>query len=285
MNGHVNPVKLFALVALTMTAFALNSVLNRIGVALQGMDPLDFATARTAAGAAMLWGLVLLRNKPRPPVMTTRRYAGALALAVYMVGFSWAYITLDAGLGALILFGVLQIVVFGWAVIEGGNIPLLRWIGAAIALSGLCVLLWPSGDAAVPLGGALSMTVAGIAWAAYTLLGRAEADPLGATASNFLLCLPLVAATLFIAGVGNMPLGGIITAIVAGAITSGLGYALWYVALPSLPTTLAGIAQLSVPVIAVAAGVLFLQEPLTGRLIIAGALVLGGIAVSVTARR
>jgi drug/metabolite transporter (DMT)-like permease len=277
--------KLFTLVALTMCAFAANSVLNRIGVALQGMDPLDFATVRTAAGAAMLWILVVVRSAARPPVLTRKRIAGAASLAVYMVGFSWAYITLDAGLGALILFGVLQIVIFGWAVTEGGTIPLLRWIGAAIALTGLCVLLWPGGDASVPLGGAISMTVAGIAWAAYTLLGRAEADPLGATAGNFLLCLPLVTAAMLWVGHGPMPVGGVITAIIAGAITSGLGYALWYRALPSLPTTVAGIAQLSVPVIAVASGVMFLNEPLTARLLVAGGLVLGGIAVSLTARR
>lgn len=277
--------KLTALVALIMCAFAANSVLNRIGVALQGMDPMDFATVRTGAGAAMLWLLVAMRKAPKPAIISAKRLAGAAALAVYMIGFSWAYITLDAGLGALILFGVLQIVVFGWAVVEGGTIPLLRWIGAIIALTGLCVLLWPSGEAAVPIGGAISMTIAGASWAIYTLLGRTEADPLGATASNFLLCLPLVAAAMIWAGIGDMPLPGIITAIIAGAITSGLGYALWYRALPALPTTVAGIAQLSVPVIAVAAGVVFLSEPLTLRLILAGGLVLGGIAVSLTARR
>ena len=277
--------KLFGFVALTMCAFAANSVLTRIGVALQGMDPLDFATVRTAAGALMLWLLVIVRKAPSPPVLTRKRMAGAAALAVYMVGFSWAYITLDAGLGALILFGVLQVVIFGWAVFEGNNIPLLRWIGAVIALTGLCVLLWPSGEAAVHLGGAISMTIAGIAWAAYTLLGRAESDALGATASNFLLCCPLVAAAMVWIGIGAMPLNGIFTAIIAGAITSGVGYAMWYHALPSLPTTVAGIAQLSVPVIAVAAGVALLSEPLTLRLIVAGAFVLGGIAVSLTARR
>ncbi|MFA8440820.1 DMT family transporter [Yoonia sp.] len=277
--------KLFALVALTMCAFAANSILNRIGVALQGMEPMDFATVRTGAGAAMLWVLVMMRKGPRPAVLSAKRIAGAAPLTVYMIGFSWAYITLDAGLGALILFGVLQIVVFSWAVIEGGRIPLLRWIGAGIALLGLCVLLWPSGDAKVPVGGAISMTIAGAAWAVYTLLGRAEADPLGATASNFLLCLPLVALVMVWVGIGEMPASGIVTAIIAGALTSGLGYALWYRALPALPTTVAGIAQLSVPVIAVAAGGVFLSEPLSLRLVVAGGLVLGGIAVSLTARR
>lgn len=277
--------KFFALVAVTMCAFAANSVLNRIGVAMQGMDPLDFASVRTAAGAGMLWILVLLRKAPRPEVLTAKRLAGGAALALYMIGFSWAYITLDAGLGALILFGVLQIVVFGWTVCVGIPIPLVRWIGAGIALTGLCVLLWPTGTAVVPLGGALSMAVAGASWAVYTLLGQAEADPLGATASNFLLCLPLVVAVMILAGIGDMPLPGIMTAIIAGALTSGLGYALWYRALPFLPATVAGIAQLSVPVIAVVAGVVLLGEPLTLRLSLAGTLVLGGIAVSLTARR
>ncbi len=277
--------RLFLLVTLTMCAFAANSVLNRIGVALQGMDPMDFATIRTGAGAAMLWGLVALRRAPAPQVLSAKRLFGALALAIYMVGFSWAYISLDAGLGALILFGVLQVVVFGWAVVEGGTVPALRWIGAGIALVGLCVLLWPAGAATVPPGGAVSMAIAGAAWAVYTLLGRAEADPLGATASNFLLCLPLVAAVLLIAGVGSFNLAGTITAVIAGAITSGLGYALWYRTLPSLPTTIAGIAQLSVPVIAVGAGVLFLSEPLSLRLVVAGMLVLGGIGISLLARR
>ncbi|MEO1638395.1 MAG: DMT family transporter [Pseudomonadota bacterium] len=277
--------RLFALVALTMCAFAANSVLNRIGVALQGMAPMDFAMVRTGAGAGMLWLLVLLRRTPRPPVLTAKRLYGALALAVYMVGFSWAYITLDAGLGALILFGVLQIVVFGWAVVEGATIPLMRWLGAAVALVGLTVLLWPGGNAAIPPGGAVAMTIAGAAWAIYTLLGRSEGDPLGATASNFLLCFPVVAAVMLIVGMGPVNLPGTVTAVIAGAITSGIGYAMWYRALPSLPTTVAGIAQLSVPVIAVAAGVVFLAEPLSLRLIVAGTLVLGGIAISILAGR
>ncbi|MEL6837944.1 MAG: DMT family transporter [Pseudomonadota bacterium] len=277
--------QIFLLTALTMTAFASNSLLNRVGIAQYGMDPFDFAVIRTVAGAAMLWLLVLMRRQSRPQLLSPKRLAGALALAIYMIGFSWAYITLDAGLGALILFGVLQVVVFGWAVFERQTVPPLRWIGAGIALIGLCVLLWPSGTTQVPLLGAASMVAAGVSWAAYTLLGRAEADPLGATASNFFLCLPLVALTL-LAGTGQtMTAGGIVTAIVAGAVTSGLGYALWYRVLPGLQTTVAGIAQLSVPVIAVAAGVALLGEVLTARLVIAGVLVLGGIAVSLITRR
>ncbi len=277
--------QLFLLVALTMTAFAANSILNRIGVAEFGMDPMDFAAIRVVAGAAMLWLLILTRSAPRPAIWVPKRWAGAVMLAIYMVGFSWAYISLGAGLGALILFGVLQVVVFGWAVVEGQSIPLMRWIGAGIALIGLCVLLWPGGQATVPFAGAMSMAAAGVGWAAYTLLGRAESDALGATAGNFLLCVPLTGFAMVVAGGGPMSLMGILTAVVAGAVTSGLGYALWYRVLPSLPTTVAGIAQLSVPVIAVAAGAVLLAEPLTLRLLSAGALVLGGIALSLLVRR
>ncbi len=277
--------QLFLLVALTMTAFAANSILNRIGVADFGMDPMDFAAIRVVAGAVMLWLLILTRNAPRPAIWVPKRWAGAIMLAIYMVGFSWAYISLGAGLGALILFGVLQVVVFGWAVIEGQTVPLMRWIGAGIALIGLCVLLWPGGRATVPFAGAMSMAAAGVGWAAYTLLGRAESDALGATAGNFLLCVPLTGLAMVVASGGPMSVMGILTAVVAGAVTSGLGYALWYRVLPSLPTTVAGIAQLSVPVIAVAAGAVLLAEPLTLRLLSAGALVLGGIALSLLVRR
>lgn len=276
---------LFLCVALTMTAFAANSVLNRVAVAEFQMAPMDFAAIRVVAGAAVLWALILPRAAARPVLWVPRRLAGAAMLAVYMIGFSWAYISLDAGLGALILFGVLQVIVFGWAVWEGQTIPLMRWIGALIALLGLCILLWPSGETAVPLAGSLAMVAAGIGWAGYTLLGRAEADALGATAGNFLLCVPLTGLAMLLGSSGPLPLPGVLTAIFAGAVTSGLGYALWYRVLPSIPTTVAGIAQLSVPVIALAAGVLLLAEPLTPRLLTAGTLVLGGIALSLLPKR
>jgi len=278
-------IKIFLLLVLTMCAFASNSILNRIGVARYGMDPMDFAAIRVAAGAAMLWVLVLLRGKMPPRIWTWRRGAGALALAAYMIGFSWAYLSLEAGLGALILFGVLQVVIFGWAVRERQTIPLMRWCGACIAFAGLCALLWPAGAQSVPPGGALAMIVAGVAWAVYTLLGKGEPDAMGATAVNFLICLPVVALALPFSNAGFFTTPGVLTAVAAGAVTSGLGYALWYYVLPHLPATIAGIAQLSVPVLTVIAGAVLLSEPLSARLILAGALVLGGIGVSVIPRR
>lgn len=272
--------RLFFLVALTMCAFAANSVLTRVGIAHYGMEPVGFATLRVAAGALALAALVMARGGS-PLKGLASRWRGALALAVYMLGFSWAYLTLGAGLGALILFGALQIMMFGWAVWRGQDIPHMRWIGAGFAMIGLFVLLWPTKSFAVPFGGTVLMIVATLGWAIYTILGQGSKDPLAVTAGNFLVCLPFVGAALLLNGVsGPMPVAGICSALAAGALTSGLGYALWYRVLAQLPTTIAAVAQLSVPVIAVVAGVVFLDEPLTLRLAIAGALVLGGIAVS-----
>ena len=271
--------KLFFLVAVTMTAFAANSVLNRVGVATFGMDPFVFAVIRVAAGATMLAVLVTLRGQS-PFVDLPNRWRGALALTVYMIGFSWAYLNLGAGLGALILFGILQMMMFGWAVFKRQPVPVMRWVGAAFALVGLAVLLWPSGPAMVPFAGTLAMVAATAGWAAYTILGQGVRDPLAVSAGNFILCLPLVALSLLLASGGVLSVGGVAAAIVAGAVTSGMGYALWYRVLPELPTTVAAVAQLSVPVIAVLAGVIFLAEPVSVRLIAAGVLVLGGIAVS-----
>ena len=271
--------KLFSLVAVTMTAFAANSVLNRVGVATFGMDPFVFAVIRVAAGATMLAVLVTLRGQS-PFVDLPNRWCGALALTVYMIGFSWAYLSLGAGLGALILFGILQMMMFGWAVFKRQPVPVMRWVGAAFALVGLAVLLWPSGPAMVPFAGTLAMIAATAGWVAYTILGQGVRDPLAVSAGNFILCLPLVALSLLLASGGVLSVGGVAAAIVAGAVTSGMGYALWYRVLPELPTTVAAVAQLSVPVIAVLAGVIFLAEPVSVRLIAAGVLVLGGIAVS-----
>jgi len=278
-------IRIFVLLVVTMSAFAANSVLTRLGVALYGMDPMDFAAIRVAAGGLMLWALIGLRGTARPALWSGRRIAGAGCLAGYMIGFSWAYLSLEAGIGALILFGVIQVVIFGWSVAAAQAIPPRRWLGALVAFGGLCVLLWPSGAQALPWGGAGAMIIAGLAWVGYTLLGGREPDALGASAANFLLCLPLVLLALPLSDAGQLSATGITTAAIAGAITSGLGYALWYRVLPQIAATLAGIAQLSVPVLTVAAGALLLAEPVTARLILAGMLVLGGIAIALPARR
>jgi len=276
-------------VAVVMVAFAANSVLNRVAVDSFGMAPLTFATLRVAAGAVTLLALVALRGGWVPDWRA--RWPAALALTGYMTGFSLAYVRLDAGLGALILFGVIQVVMFAVAVRRGQAVPPLRWVGAAVAMLGLALLLWPgAGAMTVPLAGTVPMVIAGLSWAAYTLIGQGARDALGDTAGNFVLCLPLVLAAWVVIGIadgsgGTWAWQGTTCAVIAGAVTSGLGYALWYRVLPQLATTVAGIAQLSVPVIAVAAGVAFLAEPLSARLLVTGACVIGGIALSVLTRK
>ncbi|WP_074257724.1 DMT family transporter [Vannielia litorea] len=273
--------RLALLVAVTMAAFAANSLLNRAAVEGGLIDPLGYALIRVGSGAAMLWLLLALRGRGlalRPvPVI------GALSLTAYMLGFSLAYLTLGAGLGALILFGVIQVTMFAVAALRGAALGPQRLAGAALAFAGLASLLWPGGGLAVDPAGAALMIVAGIGWAFYTLDGRGAADPLAATAANFAWCLPLVALATLAALPGWPAPGGVALAVIGGALTSGLGYALWYAVLPRIETTTAAVVQLSVPVIAVAAGALLLGEALSWKLVVAGAVVVGGIALAVTA--
>ncbi len=269
--------QIFVLVALSMIAFAANSVLTRVGVATFGLDPMVFAAIRIGAGALTL--AIVVRARGGNPLFNIKGYwRGALALGVYVVGFSWAYQSLDAGLGALILFGSLQVMMFGWAVWKGQSIPTARWIGVMLACVGLGILLWPSDHAQLPFWGTVAMLVATAGWAAYTILGQSARDPLAYTTANFILCFPVVA----VIGIVSLPVeinaGGLVTATASGAVTSGLGYMLWYRVLPKLATTTAAVSQLSVPVIAVGFGAILLGEIITFKMIIASVLVLGGIA-------
>ncbi|QBY01153.1 DMT family transporter [Rhodophyticola sp. CCM32] len=280
--------RLIALTMLTMTAFAANSILNRLAVGGGHIGALEFSLIRVGAGGAILCLLVFLARRPLP-VLAWGRVLGALALSLYLLGFSVAYVQLDAGLGALILFGVVQVTMFAGGVIGGEDLPARRWIGAALALIGLAWLIWPAGAVTVPLIAATAMGLAGFGWGLYSLAGRRARDPLAETAANFLLAVPVCALPLLSglapADTGAMTAIGIALAVLAGAITSGLGYALWYSVLPRLGASIGGLVQLTVPVIAIAGGVLLLGEEVTWRLIGASALVLGGIAYGLYARR
>lgn len=274
---------LFLLTALTMVAFAANSLLTRAAIDGAGLDPLMFAMIRVASGAAMLGLLVLLRGQGWQP--SRRWIGGAFWLGLYMVGFSLAYLTMDAGLGALILFGGVQVTMFVAAVIAGDRVTPRRWAGMALALVGLGWLMWP-GEAAVVTPREAGLMLAGaLGWGIYSLRGRGERDALGATAGNFLVCVPMVGLGLLLQGGGAVPLQGVLLATLSGAVTSGLGYALWYRILPRLDRVTAAVAQLSAPVIAVIGGAWLLGEQVTLPMAIAGALVLGGIALAVTQRR
>jgi len=263
-----------------MIAFAANSILTRMAIEGGHIDPSGFTLVRVAAGALVLGMIITLRGSGLP-LLRRNRLPGALSLTVYMIGFSLAYLTLDAGLGALILFGVVQIAMFAYGAWSGDAPNQRQMTGAAVAFAGLLLVLWPGpGGAADPVG-ALLMIFAGLGWAAYTIVGRRSADPLAATSANFLLCLPLVLILLAGTSLRFSPMG-VALGILCGGLTSGLGYSLWYFVLPKLRGTTAAIVQLSVPILAILAGVLFLGEALGLVLIVAAALVTGGIAWAIS---
>jgi drug/metabolite transporter (DMT)-like permease len=268
--------RLILLTSLTMLAFAANSILNRAALAGGEAGPSSFAAVRLVSGAVVLCLLVALRDPGRIRRAMNAGNAGALAL--YVLGFSFAYVSLDAGVGALILFGGVQVTMFAGALIGGEPVPRARWLGAGVALTGLAVLVWPGGTVALPLSGVALMAAAAVGWGIYSLRGRGGTDPLATTAASFLLAVP---AGLVIWGAlpDGMSWAGAVLAVLSGAVTSGLGYALWYTVLPGLGATRAAVAQLSVPLIA-AAGGLALGEALSGRFWIAAALVLGGVGLS-----
>ena len=270
--------RIIALTVIAMIAFAANSVLARLAFATAGAEPLSYTGIRLAAGAATLAVLLALRRRN---VRLGGSWSGVAALFGYAILFSIAYILLGAGTGALILFASVQIGMLGWAVYRGGRPGLIEWLGFVVAFAGLVYLLSPGVVAPNPLG-ALLMLVAGLCWAAYTLIGRASTSPLDDTAGNFMRSSPL-AVVMIVAGAltHGVSLAAVIYAIVSGALASGLGYAVWYTALPSLSRTRAAIVQLTVPAIAGAGGVLFIGEALSPRLVIATIAIIGGVALAV----
>lgn len=276
-----------ALTVCALSAFASNSLLCRAALRPGLIDAASFTSLRLASGALMLGLLArLLRverrvsTEPRSPART---WLPAAALLGYALAFSFAYLRLDAGTGALILFGSVQLAMHGWSLVRGHRLTRAEWAGLTIAVAGLWILTAPGLRAPDPLGAAL-MALAGLAWGLYSLAGRAALEPIEANAGSFRRALP-AALAVSIATIGSchVSLTGFAFAVASGALTSGLGYALWYAALRGLAPSLAAIVQLAVPVLAAAGGVALLAEPLTPRLIAAGLLVLGGIALATLA--
>lgn len=268
--------RLIILLSIAMLAFAANSILNRMALAESEAGAASFAALRLLSGALMLVAIVQMRGQAH---WRLTNVAGPLSLLAYVMGFSFAYLSLDAGLGALILFGGVQITMFAGALLRGESVPTMRWIGAGFAFAGLSFLMWPSGTAPVPLLGAGLMLGAALGWGIYSLLGAGAADPLGATARNFLWATPLGLLPAFFIWDGMSPIGAFL-AVLSGAVTSGLGYALWYRVLPELPASVAAVAQLTVPVIALAGGIVFIGEEMTWRFLVAALMVLGGVVLS-----
>lgn len=265
------------LTVIAMLAFAANSLLCRLALGQELIDAASFTTVRVASGTAMLTLIVLPRWRANGRSSTDWR--SVATLFTYMTFFSFSYLSLSAGTGALILFGAVQLTMFVVALKGGEQFSLLSWAGLTLAILGLVYLVSPGVTAPEPLGAVL-MTIAGVAWGFYSLLGRRAANPLETTANNFIYSVPLVMiVSLLFMNDFNSSSRGLALAATSGAITSGVGYAIWYAALRGLTGTRAATVQLSVPVIAAFGGVILLSEEITLRLLLASAATLGGVAI------
>jgi drug/metabolite transporter (DMT)-like permease len=274
--------RLLGLTALAMTAFAANSILCRLALKATQIDPASFTLIRLVSGSAALWIIVRVRSGT---TASAGNWRSAWSLFAYAAAFSYAYVTLDAGTGALLLFGAVQATMILVGLARGERLTVLQTGGLLLALGGLVSLLLP-GATAPPWIGAILMTAAGVAWGAYSLLGRGSTRPTATTAGNFLrgAALATLLSAVALPWFNWDPVGALYASL-SGAIASGMGYAIWYTALPGLQATQAATVQLSVPVIAAAGGVLLLGEHLTPRLLLCSAAILGGIALVLRARR
>jgi len=275
VRGAIAP-RAAALTAPAMLGFAANSLLCRAALAPRLAGPATFTAVRLATGAAALWLILRLVRRSRP---AGGSWGSAAALFAYAAAFSLAYVRIPAGVGALLLFAAVQMSMIAWAVATGERPARRQWLGIGLALGGLAVLTLPGARTPDLLGAAL-MLVAGAAWGVYSVRGRGTVAPLATTADNFLRSLPLAAAFLLSSGRPEITAAGAALATASGAAASGLGYALWYAALPALGVTRAAAVQLAVPVLAAAGGTLLLGEPVTARLVVAGGAIVAGIALA-----
>jgi drug/metabolite transporter (DMT)-like permease len=271
-----------SLATVTMVAFAANSLLCRAALGEGAIDAGSFTVIRVFSGAIALALIVATLRSDSAPAGGD--WLGAFWLFAYMICFSFAYLSLSAGTGALILFGAVQITMFAAGLRAGESFRPVGWLGLGLAAGGLAYLVFP-GVTAPPLTGASLMAAAGAAWGFYSLRGRGVANPLRATAANFLRAAPMasIAGLPFLRSVHFSP-HGVALAVASGAVASGLGYAIWYATLPRLKATSAATLQLSVPVIAAFGGVVFLSERISLRLLLSSVAVLGGIALVLAQR-
>lgn len=267
----------------TLVCFAANSLLCRAALRPGLADAASFTGVRLAAGAAALWLLVRALPGAAGPVRGGS-WLSALALFGYAIAFSLAYLKLDAGVGALVLFAAVQAGMIGSGLVRGERPRPREWLGLGIAFAGLAFLARPGRSAPDPLGLGL-MIAAGLCWSAYTLRGRGAMDPLAANADNFRRSVPLAVAAVALARDLHATPSGLGLALASGAVASGVGYTLWYAALRGLGRAQAAIVQLAVPLLAALGGVVLLGESFTLRLGLCGAAILGGVALALGARR
>ena len=267
-----------------LIAFAFNSILCRMALRGGEADAAGFTLVRLVSGAVTLIVISYLFGKEKN-LKGRGNWLSAFFLFAYAICFSFAYLGLTAGTGALILFGAVQLTMIALAIIRGERPNTLEWIGLAVAVSGLVYLVLP-GLSAPPLASSALMTAAGASWGFYTLRGKGSSSPLADTTGNFTFAVPmiLVAALPFVGSL-HLSTNGTVLAVLSGAVASGIGYTVWYLALKHHTATRAAVLQLSVPVIAALAGILFLAETATARLAIAAALILGGIVLTILGRR
>lgn len=275
--------KPFLLTSLALLAFAANSILCRMALGDQLIDAASFTSIRLVSGAIFLTVILASRNSSLK--LRHLDFKAATALFLYAICFSFAYLELSTGTGALILFGCAQITIISLGVLQGERPGILAWTGIAMASAGLVYLVSPSVNAP-SLSGAFLMITAGLAWGIYTFRGKGVTDPIAATTWNFIATVPmaLIASAVFFPAL-DLKLPGVLLAIVSGAIASGAGYVIWYAALPYLKPSSAAAVQLTVPMIAAFGGVVFLAETLTLRLIISSTAILGGLALVIHANR
>lgn len=274
VNRYLIKTVFFTTIALI--AFAANSVLCRLALGDNAIDASSFTAIRLLSGVIVL--LIIVRARQSKADLSTKgSWSASFMLFVYAITFSFAYITLDTGTGALILFGSVQITMILLSLLSGTRLHLTEWAGVALAFTGFVYLILPGVTAPSTIGFVL-MTTAGIAWGVYTLTGRNSKYPLMDTAYNFIRTIPLVILLVLISITSaHYSFEGVLLAVLSGGIASGIGYTIWYMALGGLSATQAAVVQLSVPVIAALGGIVFVSETVTARLAISATLILGGI--------
>src|SRR4030095_13201411 len=272
-----------ALTAMAMVAFAANSVLCRMALREAAIDPATFSVVRFLSGAMMLVAVAFRWQQSSS--LQAGSWQAALVLALYALPFAFSYTQLSAGTGALIMFGCVQVVMIVAALGSGERPHAMQWTGLGLALAGLVTLVFPGLTAPSPIAAAL-MTIAGVSWGLYTLLGRAASNPLLQTTGNFVRAVPLIALSSVAVPLRmHVEPRGVVLAVASGVFATGLGYVAWYAALRSLSAMRASVVQLAVPLLAAIGGVLLLTETITLRLVVSTVLVLGGIAMAIVGAR